>query len=225
MNSKFISLAIFMVVIAAVAGFIIFRDLKTTQAPSSGNLAAGQLSEEKTGEADSDKNVEISQSSSIKIPDLKRLVVGSAGNQLPEAIREKTILEIKTLSKELADNHDYISGWLQLGILRKFLGDYDGAVEAWVYASLARPKDYIAFSNLGDLNHYYLKNFPEAEKNLKKVVELKPDNIAGWRNLADLYSYSYPGGETGKEKARAVLQEGLSKNPNNTELKNYLNSL
>ncbi|OGN27179.1 MAG: hypothetical protein A2941_03315 [Candidatus Yanofskybacteria bacterium RIFCSPLOWO2_01_FULL_49_17] len=101
------------------------------------------------------------------------------------------------------------TAWLQKGILKKNAGDYKGAKEAWEYAAKIRPEDYIAYNNLGDLYHYYLKDYSKAEFYLKKTVELKPDYLQGYTNLHDLYRIFY------KEKsdfADDILLEGIKNN-------------
>ena len=56
-------------------------------------------------------------------------------------------------------------------------------------------------SNLGDLYHYYLKDFAQAEMYLKQAIANEPANAFLYKNLADLYTLSY------KEKAH--LAEGV----------------
>lgn len=141
-------------------------------------------------------------------PDLNREIMYKA--LVREEDKPKIEAEIKIISQTLKDNPDYPQGWLQLGILRKYIGDYEGAGLAWEYATKIRPVDYVAFNNLGDLYHFYLKNFPKSESAIKKVIELKPDYVQAYRNLFELYTLSY------KEKANLaddVLILGISKNP------------
>ena len=152
--------------------------------------------------------------------ELNTLKTAALDRKMP-AGNEAAVKELKDLSLQLKSEPNYIQGWLQAGILRKYLGDYEGASLAWQYAALIRPNDYIAFSNLGDLYHYYLHDFPKAEKYLRKAVDLKPDYVAGYKNLFDLYALSY------KEKtnlAEPILLEGIKKNPSDTYLQGILNS-
>ena len=135
--------------------------------------------------------------------------------------REMPTEEIKALSSALEREPDYPKGWLQLGILRKFAGDYEGASLSWQYASVMRPADYIALNNLGDLYHYYLKDFQKAENYMRQAVAAKPDFISGYKNLHDLYVFSL------KEKsalADDVLLEGIKNNPKDYYLRTILAS-
>ena len=141
-------------------------------------------------------------------PDLNRAIMFKA--LVREEDKPKIEAEIKIISQTLKDTPDYLQGWLQLGILRKYIGDYEGASEAWEYAVKIRPKDFVAYNNLGDLYHFYLKNFPRSESAIKKVIELRPDYTSAYRNLFELYALSY------KEKeglAAGALMDGISKNP------------
>lgn len=203
-KNNLIVIAIVVVVVIGSASFFIWRDntakptieVVTPPAPQ----AAAQ-----PAPPENELNI-------LKIAALERKI--PAGN-------EAVVKELKDLSVQLKSEPNYIQGWLQVGILRKYLGDYEGASLAWQYATLLRPKDYIAFSNLGDLYHYYLKDFPKAEKYLRSAVDIKPDYVAGYKNLFDLYTLSY------KEKANLaepVLLEGIKKNPNDTYLKKILDS-
>src|SRR3989344_6087740 len=146
-------------------------------------------------------------------PDLSKPIIIKA--QLTEAVREENIAKAKEFQNMLTSNPSYYDGWLMLGIYRKELGDYDGAAEAWLYASKLQPNRYVAYNNLGDLYHIDLKNFPLAEKNMLEAIRLKPDYIQGYRNLYDLYVYSY---KEKSDKADDILKDGLAKNPDGINL-------
>ena len=100
-------------------------------------------------------------------------------------------------------------------MLRKTIGDYAGAREAWEYANAIRPGNYVSFSNLGDLYHYYIKDYPKAEENLLQAIKNEPSHIGSYRALVDLYTQSY----TEKlGEVPSVLSDGLKKNPDNYDL-------
>lgn len=110
---------------------------------------------------------------------------------------------------------------LFLGISKRNSKDYAGAVKAWEEASRLIPESHIPYSNLGDLYQFYLRDFPKAEANLRKAIELFPGYIAGYMNLHELYRYQY------KEKAGLaddILEDGLRKNPEDPTLKAALES-
>ena len=196
------AIIIFIVLAAGLTGFFVWQGLKSTgKTPPASSKSDFESAKKSDFFSAGDNELEIlaKQALDRKIP---------AGN-------EAAVKELKDLSSQLKSEPNYLQGWLQVGILRKYLGVYEGASLAWQYAALLRPNDFIAFSNLGDLYHYYLKDFPKAEKYLRSAVDIKPDYAAGYKNLFDLYTLSY------KEKenlAEPVLLEGIKKNPNDSYL-------
>lgn len=108
-----------------------------------------------------------------------------------------------------------VNGLIQSGILKQNKGDYKGAEKDWLAAQQMSPNNLVPYNNLGNLYHYYLKDFPRAETNLLKVIELDPGYISGYRNLLDLYRYSYQQNTT---KAVDIIQQGLKANPKNIDL-------
>ncbi|HVV38706.1 MAG TPA: hypothetical protein VHD31_00035 [Candidatus Paceibacterota bacterium] len=106
---------------------------------------------------------------------------------------------------------------LQQGQDKKNAGDYRGAAAIW--EGLAESHSfisYIAYNNLADMYENVFHNYPSAEINYQKVVELKPDYIDGYRNLYMLYTvYGY---KSGTSAAADILAQGLKANPNNPDL-------
>ena len=149
----------------------------------------------------------------IKEPSLDRPIVFVA--DIPADARVLMTKKINDLVVLLKKDPRSLLNWLKLGLDRKITGDYVGATEAWEYVASLAPSDPVAFANLGEVYQYYLKDYPKAEKNMLAAVRLKPDYIAGYRALYDLYTLSY------KEKvleAPKVLLRGLAANPHAAEL-------
>jgi tetratricopeptide (TPR) repeat protein len=151
----------------------------------------------------------------IESPSLDKSIVISA---LLDA-EAKAILtnNIEELIEQLRVSSDRVDLWLKLGLYYKIAGDYEGAIEAWDYVSKVGPDsvNYIAYQNLGDLYHYYLKDFPKAEQNLRIAIENDKLNTRTYAMLHELYKYSYKQNTT---LVTDVLFEGLVENPNNTDL-------
>ena len=211
-RNNLIIIIIFAVLAAGAAGFLTFRSSTSdVKSPKTSDVFPRNAVE-------SPKTPSVFLSSGVD--ELNALKIAALERKIPAGDTAIT-KELKDLSSQLKSEPNYLQGWLQVGILRKYLVDYEGASLAWQYATLLRPNDFIAFSNLGDLYHYYLRDFPKAEKYLRKAVDLKPDYVAGYKNLFDLYTLSY------KEKenlAEPVLLEGIKKNPGDTYLQGVLNS-
>jgi tetratricopeptide (TPR) repeat protein len=90
------------------------------------------------------------------------------------------------------------------------IGDYEGAVEAYEFVVQIRPKDYVAYANLGDLYGFYLKNYPKSEQSFLAVINNDPEAINVYNQLATIYEYGF------KEKiqeAENILLLGMKSNP------------
>lgn len=209
MNNKNIALFVLLIIATIAAIFFASKD-KTDN--KTGEFTINQIStstEVKIGGSSVEGNT---STKTIAIPNLDRVVFGDT---VQADLRNQLTSQIKETSATLKNNTGYFDGWIMLGTLRKMAGDYEGARDAWEYASATNPSNYVSFGNLGDLYQYYLKDYPRAEKNMLTIIKNKADNIAGYRNLYNLYTQSY------KEKineAPKILLSGLSKNPNNLDL-------
>ena len=185
MNLKFVYIVILFAVLAFGVGFYIWDDLSAVSPVSEDKSAKISIENKSEGKAIIEQ-VPVNN---------KKSITNSA---------------IKSLSEELKIKPDFLNGWLQLGLLKKAVGDYQGAKESWEYAVTVWPDEYVAYNNLADLYHFYLKDFSKAELNAKKVIELNPNLAAGYRSLFELYTLSY------KEKmdlAGDVLIDGIKNNP------------
>lgn len=139
-----------------------------------------------------------------------------------EEQKNQVFAALKTQGRAVKENPDYFFGWLQLGVLKKMIGDYEGAKDAWGYAGLIRPGNSVSFANLGELYWRYLPDFPKSEKNFRISIKNKPDDPSTYFSLSELYFYSY------KEKAGLaddILLEGIKANPNDASLMKFLASL
>src|SRR3989344_2774113 len=139
-----------------------------------------------------------------------------------ESQKQKVYSEIVAAGRAVKENPDYFAGWIELGLLKKMIGDYEGAADAWEYAGVTRPQNSISFANLGELYWRYLPDYPRAEKNFLISIMNKPDDIGIYMSLSDLYSYSYA---QKRGLADDALLEGLEANPDNTDLIRWLAAL
>lgn len=152
-----------------------------------------------------------------KMPDLSRKVVNYG--KINEPSFENAAKNIADLTKGLQAEPKSEPKWLDLAAFRKMVGDYEGAVEILNYIAVLWPNHYVPFNNLADLYQFYLKNYPLAEKNWLKVIEIRPDYIDAYTNLYALYNDSYQGQ---KEKALPILLKGLQNNPESITLMVYI---
>lgn len=111
----------------------------------------------------------------MPIPDLTRPI--NMSDDVLISIAEETEKRITELSESLKQNPDSLSGWIELGLLRKSIDDFEGAKDAWEYASALRPKNSVSFVNLGDLYAYYLDDAEAAEENFLLAIENNIEKI------------------------------------------------
>ena len=148
------------------------------------------------------------------VPDEVKLFSESQKNDLYRSLQN--------FGKAVKENPDYFEGWIHLGLLKKTIGDYEGARNAWEYAGVIRPQNSISFANLGELYWRYLHVFAQAETNFKTSIKNDPANPGVYVSLSGVYFYSM------KEKANLaddVLLQGIAANPQSTDLPKALASL
>ena len=187
-------------VVAAVltgAVFVIMRDVSSTapdDATSGDDLTRvmSTTTDEVSGAEDvesASQETETLAALRQRMPDLSR-PVEIRTPLLPE-IAQETEDEIRALTESLDAEFNYLPGWLQLAALRKLIGDYEGAREAWEFATALRPESYVAFHNLGELYGFTLNNYPKAEENFLTSIALEPKNLDAYKSLATVYQYRY----------------------------------
>lgn len=88
-----------------------------------------------------------------------------------------------------------MSALINIGSIKRGVGDFEGARDAWEYVSAKRPKNSISFFNLGQLYAEDLKNNDKGEENFLKVLENsqgESGNEQYYRGVVDFYTYFYP---------------------------------
>lgn len=133
--------------------------------------------------------------------------------------KDEIIEQIKHFEASLINKPQNLHEWIQLGNLRKAIGDYLGAEMYWKYASVLMPNYHVPYNNLGNLYQYYLNDLEKAEEYYKKYIELSPKTEDPYKLLFDLYTTSY------KEKenlALDVLEEGVKNATHNDYIKRLL---
>jgi len=146
-------------------------------------------------------------------PSLDRPVTVDA--EIPENVAQQLRTNISILTTELKKSNMQMNLWMELGNNRKIAGDAEGAQEIWEYITKVAPNHYLAYSNLGDLYMHTFKDYPTAETNFKKSIELKPSHVDGYRNLYMLYHYLY---KTDTTADGDILGAGLKANPDHPDL-------
>lgn len=147
-------------------------------------------------------------------PAIERSVPASS----PALSAEGRVQAIANLNVTVANlkKEPYVyESWIDLGTLRKLLGDTTGAREAWEYAGKLNIQQPLAFFNLANL-YVQLKDNVKAEANFQKAISLSPSNPTLYRSLFEFYRDVYKQGGTAAEDA---LKAGISKVPGAVDLK------
>lgn len=214
MNKKNLGIIVLGIIALATAGFFIYRDIQGTK--EAGETTIATTTDISGISMTGDGSVEVIPLDERKIPPAPTLVRSTDfKNTLTPEIKTIILGRIEANVKELKKNPQNVNEWIMLGVNRKTLGDYEGAREVWEYVKILTPAYIVAWNNLGDLYHFYLKEYVKSEENWKKTIVLQPDYIQGYSGLVDLYKYSF------KEKMSeipVILKEGIIKNPDSIDL-------
>lgn len=217
-----IILAVVAVLFSGTAGAFFFlrterdssRESENVQTPTALDLFKPVLQGEDNGE---EMPLVADRTKEPFVPDLDRPLI--IKNSLNEEILQRVTADIANIVAALKENSNQFDLWTQLASLRKLIGDYLGARDALDFANQLGPKNSVGYSMLANLYWSELKDYPKAEKNFLKVIENDPSDTGVYRNLSDLYRYSY----TQKaDQADDILLKGLQTNLNHRDLISYL---
>lgn len=131
-----------------------------------------------------------------------------------DAQKEQLYAAVAMHARAVVADPGYFNGWIQIGILKKTIGDFEGARDAWEYAGVIEPANSLSFANLGELYWRYLHEYGKAEQNLKLSIAHKPNDLQTYATLAELYHYSMA---EKKDQAPQVLLDGIAANPGGSE--------
>ena len=127
-------------------------------------------------------------------------------------LQQKFDLVVSGIEKDKTNFGD----WINLGILRKTVGDYAGAEADWQYVAALYSHSTVPFDNLGELYLDFLKNYPKAETNFKTALAINPSDMDAYQQLFSLYTtYGY---KAGTSAAADLVAAGLKANPGNQTL-------
>ncbi|MEA2112605.1 MAG: hypothetical protein U9P50_01360 [Patescibacteria group bacterium] len=153
------------------------------------------------------------------IPDLDRKITFE--EEFPEEGRLIMVERIGKVVKELKSDPTNISNWLDLGLQRKTISDYEGAKLAWEYAKLIDESYFVVRGNLGDIYAYYLGDNVRAEENYLKALELGSEHAYLYYKTAEFYRDFL----LDNQKAKDIVNSGLEKIPDSSELQTLLETL
>ena len=220
-----------LLIIIGLAGYFISNNffIQKTEKEKSGNTATSTNNTEGVNlniEGEGDFKVEpikITQKDQLNAKAIalleREIIVASSTDS---ATIQRSSEKIKELISSLKSDPANMENWLVLGVYRKILGDYAGAIDVWNYVGVISPTNSTSFNNLGELYAYQLKDNAKAEENYQKAIVNDPSAIYIYRNFFDFYRYF----AKDTAKARAILEQGIAANPTtSSDLKNLLDSL
>ncbi len=217
-KNRIISTAVVAITILAIGYYFYAGYKKTSETTITDNQPPQENNATSSLESVSEVNIN-KEAISISAPSLDRPIVYPS--DMPAQIKEDNQSKISQIIKNLKSNTGSFNDWIDLGLYRKLLGDYEGARQAWEYASLLRPQSPASFSNLGILYGYYLKDAPKAEKSFLRAIENDPKDINLYFQTYDFYK------DVMKDstKAKAIIETGLKNNPADKDLESMLKEL
>ncbi|TSA45464.1 hypothetical protein D4R52_02405 [bacterium] len=137
------------------------------------------------------------------------------GANLTDAQKTKFLADFKAAKKAVVDaNFDTLQSLNDLALAKQHLGDLQGAITAWEYTNIIRPKNSLSFANLAALYHYDLHDFAKAEENYKIALENDPADMLTTRNFFELYHYAMKD----NAKTEALLMQSIQQNPTAVDL-------
>lgn len=125
--------------------------------------------------------------------------------------------EFNTAKDALAQNPKDFDALLKLGMVKKYIGDYRGAEEAWTTAGEQQLKNSTSFGNLADLYANFLQENDKADVAYQTAIRNSTGeslNVGYYRN----YYYFVKDSLKDSAKAEQVLLQSIKDNPKNSEL-------
>jgi len=122
-------------------------------------------------------------------------------------------------AKKFIDDPESVEAYwslIKIGQVKELAGDYDGAVQALIWASEMQPKGYVVNGNLAHLYFRQYQDFAKAEEYYLKAIE--PDGIQTanyYLDLHEIYRYFY---KTDTNLAEDILKQGIERLPEETDL-------
>ncbi len=136
---------------------------------------------------------------------------------LSEEEKADYLNKFQAAKTSLEQNPDNFTLWLGLGMLKKDVGDYEGAEKVWIHVGEIRPKNSISFGNLADLYANFLKDYNKAISAYQTAIANsagEAGNARFYRNFFEFYLYYL----NDKVAAESILLEGIERNPASSEL-------
>jgi len=204
-----------------IYGYLEYKNYQNNQSPDESNPTDKRVVEIAPGvEAEIEGNlvprISADALKSAKLPDFDR--IPKAPKEMSQEIGDKFISKLNASIEAVKADPTSYGDWIDIGIYRKILDDYEGAKEIWAFLVKAAPDVATAYVNLGNLYAYYLHDNKKAEQLFLDGIDVAPR----WKESYDRAVDFYVVVTKEPEKARALLVKYSAKYP---DMKSYLDSL
>lgn len=217
-KKEFLLLGAAVIILGGLVYFFLLSDsrLENTKEKETMSIDKSTSTEEVSAEFSEGEGevhmIKIDKENTISQPDLERpIVYPDFYTEEAQALMEKKITDTIALIKE---DPTSFANWVELAIERSDLEDYEGAVEIYEYLNKAAPNNSLSFVNLGTIEHLYLHQYEDAEKNMLQAIKNNPQNMHAYRSLHELYRYSY---KQDTNAAVDIILDALKEFPNNID--------
>ena len=105
---------------------------------------------------------------------------------------EIVLADIKLLNElyqKIEEGDRVYQRWIDVGLVKKRLGDLEGTEEAWQNAVSYNPDQPLAYGNLAGLYGYRLKQYEKAEEYYLKAIDMRPGHYGYYTDLATIYQH------------------------------------
>ncbi|MEN9614106.1 MAG: hypothetical protein RLZZ347_413 [Candidatus Parcubacteria bacterium] len=124
---------------------------------------------------------------------------------------------IAELKKDKLD----FNAWIDLGLYWKNVQDFQGAIDAWTYASAIQPTNALPVINIASLYGYDIHDNAKAEKYYLKAISIEPKLEYAYFVTAMYYQEV----ENNIPKAIVIVEKGIKAIPDSLELRSFKSSL
>ena len=155
------------------------------------------------------------QQSESEISDLLEFTV--MNDDLSSDLRERYLNQFNLSKQAIEKDPNYFDAWLQIGRIKKDIGDYRGAEAVWLKLGEMSPKNSTSFANLADLYANFIKDHDKAQQSYRVAIKNslgESRNIIFYRNFHEFYLYSLEN----KSLAEQILLEGIENNSGSSDL-------
>ncbi len=153
------------------------------------------------------KTPAVAEKDNNPVPDLNRPIV--IYSDLPEETKMLAREKIMAITHKVQNETAFFDDWVELGNYRKLIGDYDAALEIWLYASGLSPSSSAPFNNIANLYSGYLHDYQKAEEYYLRAIKAAPTHIYGYFAAFEFYKRVLKD----DSKAEDMVRQGIAAIP------------